>query len=145
MCIDITRLRPVDGYEIKRKYLSDVVSVLVLSKVGKDDFIGDWIPKKKDRLKGLEAILAHINNYSLDHVLRNKMLRYIPELGLYELKHYFGADRIMCHIDEKTGLILLFDFTGHKGQSSGVDRSVKEKAVRLKKVAREILRKEGQL
>jgi hypothetical protein len=144
MCIDITKLKPVDGYEIKRKHFSNKVSVLVLSQVGKKDFIGGWYPKKKDRLKGLEVFLARIGKYSIEHAQKNGLIRYLSELGLYELKNFFGADRIMCHIEESQGLILLFDFTGHQGKGSGIDRSVKEKAVRLKGIVLELLEKEGQ-
>jgi hypothetical protein len=143
MCIDITKLKAVNGYEIKRTYLSDKASALVLSRVGKDDFLSDWNPKKKDRLKGLEAFLVRIERHSIRHAQRIGLIRYIQGLGLYELKGYFGADRIMCHIENEQELILLFDFTGHQGKGSGIDSSVKEKALRLKGIVWEILGKVG--
>jgi hypothetical protein len=146
VCTDITKLIIFESYEIRVKVISDV-ELFLLAKAGNGtrDFIDDWVRDKRlDLVSGLVSITKRIHQIGVSNVIRrSQYLRHFKELSLFELKGFFGRERIMCYISDSNKMILmLFPFSGHSGKSGRVERSVLDKAKRLGKVAEHLVGKE---
>lgn len=134
----------IHEYELVEHELADNVTVFCLSKRSSEkDFVDKWMmdAKQQESFDNFTAVITRIVQRGVISMGNSQKLRCVDgKLGLYEIKNYYKAKRVMAVFKE--GAVLLFQYEAHKGGSSKNDPKMMKRARKLAEIACALLEEE---
>ena len=134
----------VDDYELVEHELAEGVKVFCLAtRASEKDFVDKWglDAGQQESFERFVSVVKRIGERGPLVMAKTQRLRCIDgNLGLYEIKNFYKAMRVMAVIRQNT--VLLFRYEAHKGGAGNNDPKMMKRARQRAKTACELLEKE---
>ena len=132
------------NYELIEHELADGAIVYCLSRTtASKDFIDKWMTneKQQESYDNLIAVVIRIIERGAASMSNSQKLRCIDApLGLYEIKNFYKARRVMAVI--RGEVVMLFEYEAHKGGNKKNDRKMMKRARQQAKIACALIERE---
>lgn len=136
-------LQASSGRRLIPYQLNDNVRCYALSNGnGSHSFVDEWWgnPRSAEKARSLLSTVLKISTNGLGWAMDARKVRRISS-GLYEIKNFSGAARVMAHIRVAETVVLLKPFQGHCGTGS-IPTSIIASAARQQCLVVELLEQE---